>query len=801
MSNYNSLFHNGPHAFGLLSSYLVSLLAALIQPHDLCADDGQVEVIRSDGGVVVSDSRIASQIGRDVLLDGGNAVDAAVATAFALAVSWPEAGNIGGGGFMLLRPANGENPVCVDYRETAPRSMQKNSFTRSDTTFTQKAVGVPGTVRGLALAHAKYGRLGWTRLVMPASRLASQGVPIDLPLAKSLNYVLSISSVQSENKYSELRRVYGKPDKSPWKAGDTLLLPDLANTLRLIAQQGPDSFYKGAIAKQLVEEMRRGDGEISLDDLDQYKAIVRPVMKGKFRGYTVLGAPPPSSGGTCIIEALNIIENFNMTKWDRYDPQSIHLIAETCRRVFADRARYLGDPQYTRIPEFLTSKKYAREVAKSIDLKQATPSRLITPEINVISESPETTHFSIIDKNGMAVSNTYTLEATWGSRIVVKGAGFVLNNEMGDFNWFPGETNEAGRIGTKPNTVSAGKRMLSSQSPTMLEKDGKLLLVTGSPGGRTIINTVLGIVLGVTEFNLSPEQAVAGARMHHQWFPDRLDLEALNHVPHSRVRSQLAKMGHQIGNRPKQGSAHTVAVDQASNMRIGIADRRRSGGPAAHQRDTIARWDFDDDANTQLPQATFHGKIKWTWTNALPASSIDGSGCLTIKGAYLDQQTDTYLPISKSATQIAVEVELREVKFSGDQKNEAIRIELTGDRDRPRVAASAVLSRQSNGDIVIRGEAPEGGTVVPVTTISGNNELAQPIILRLQLDTMNGTYQILSKSLSDSNFQNHGVGKTASSDPAKFLRLSVVGNFTDQGEVAKIDSLQLNWKPDENQNQ
>ncbi|OUW85457.1 MAG: gamma-glutamyltransferase [Saprospirales bacterium TMED214] len=800
MSNCNSPLHYGHHESGLLGSCFVFLLSTLVQPHDLSADDRRVEVIRSDGGIVVSDSRIASQIGRDVLLDGGNAVDAAVATAFALAVSWPEAGNIGGGGFMLLRPANGKNPVCVDYRETAPNSMQKDSFTRSDTTFTQKAVGVPGTVRGLALAHAKHGRLGWTRLVMPASQLASQGVPIDLPLAKSLNYVLSIPSVQSENKYSELRRVYGKPDKSDWKAGDTLLLPDLANTLRIIAQEGPDSFYKGSIAKQLVEEMGQGDGEISLQDLDQYKAIVRPAMKGKFHGYTVLGAPPPSSGGTCIIEALNIIENFNMSKWDRYDPQCIHLIAETCRRVFADRARYLGDPKYTRIPEFLTSKKYAREVAKSIDLNQATPSGLITPEINVISESPDTTHFSIVDKNGMAVSNTYTLEASWGSRIVVKGAGFLLNNEMGDFNWFPGETNAAGRIGTKPNTVAAGKRMLSSQSPTMLEKDGKLVLVTGSPGGRTIINTVLGIVLGVTEFSLTPEQAVAGARMHHQWFPDRLDLEALDHLPHSGVQGQLAEMGHQIGNRPKQGSAHTVAIDQVSNMRIGIADRRRSGGPAAHKHDTVARWDFDDEINTQLPQATYHGKIKQQWTNALPASTIDGSGCLTIKSSHPHERADTYLPVNKSAGQIAVELEVRELKFSGDQKNEIIRIGFSNDPDRPIVATSIVLSRKSDGDIVIQGESPREGTAVPATTISQDNELAQPITLRLEINTTRGIYRIYSKSLGDSNFQNHGAGKVATSRPAKFLRLSVEGNFTDKGEVAKIESLQMNWKPDKNQN-
>lgn len=793
MPNCISPAYQGHHGFKWLGLSILSVLTITAQPYQVAANNDRIEAIPSNGGVVVSDSRIASQIGRDVLLDGGNAVDAAVATAFALAVSWPEAGNIGGGGFMLVRPANGKKPVCVDYRETAPISMNKNSFNRSDTTFTQKAVGVPGTVRGLGMAHAKYGRLEWSRLVMPASKLALQGVPVDQPLAKSLNSVLSIPSVKSDNKYSELRRVYGKPGKSAWQPGDKLVLPDLAATLKIIAQQGPDSFYEGTIANQLVEEMGRGDGEISRQDLNQYKAIIRPAMQGKFRGYTVLGAPPPSSGGTCIIEALNIIENFNMTKWDRYNPQCIHLIAETCRRVFADRARFLGDPAYTRIPAFLTSKEYAREVAKSIDLEKATPSGAITPEINVASESPDTTHFSIVDRNGMAVSNTYTLEASWGSRMVVKGAGFLLNNEMGDFNWFPGETNQVGRIGTKPNMVAAGKRMLSSQSPTMLEKDGKLILVTGSPGGRTIINTVLGIVLGVAEFGLSPEQAVAGARMHHQWFPDRLDLEDLDNPPHSNVRSQLADMGHTIGNRPKQGSAHTIAIDFDSDVRTGIADRRRSGGPAVHDRDTIARWDFDDAPNTKLPEASFHGTIKDRWTNELPSLTMDGNGCLNIKRSHLDELSDTYLPLNDSATHVAVELVLRELKLGGNRSDEKIKIGFTSDRDRPKVAASLVLTRKPNGNISIQGEGPGRGTVIPPAIISGNNELDQPITLRLEIDETNDTYRISSRKAKDSEFRKHGTGKIAPLRPARYLRLSFEGNFTDNDEVIKIESLKVNW--------
>ena len=776
---------------------ILFLLTGINHPMQVAISNDRVKVIQSDGGIVVSDSTVASQIGRDVLLDGGNAVDAAVATAFALAVSWPEAGNIGGGGFMLIRPANGENPVCIDYRETAPLSMHKDAFKRSDTTFTQKAVGVPGTVRGLALAHAEYGLLEWSRLVMPASELALKGVPVDQPLARSLNSILNNSSVKSNAKYSELLRVYGKRDKTSWQAGDKLVLPDLGATLKLIAEEGPNSFYTGIIAKQLTDEMERGDGEISLKDLEQYQAVLRPAMKGKFRDYTVLGAPPPSSGGTCIIEALNIIENFNMKLWDRYDPQCVHLIAETCKRVFADRARYLGDPAFTRIPEFLTSKEYARKVAKTIDLEKATPSEAITPEINVVKESPDTTHFSIIDENGMAVSNTYTLEATWGSRIVVKGAGFLLNNEMGDFNWFPGETNEAGRIGTKPNTIAPGKRMLSSQSPTMLAKNGKVVLITGSPGGRTIINTVLGIVLGVAEFDLAPVQAVAGARMHHQWFPDQLDLEDLENPPHSRIRSQLSNMGHTLGNRPKQGSAHTIAIDVESGERTGIADQRRSGGPAEHSRGTLARWDFDDPENTKLTETDFHGPNTEQWTNELPSSTCDGAGCLNISKSHLDDVIDTYLPLKDSAATVALEIEIRELRLAGTRLKEKIQIGFTSDRDRPKVSAQLVLARTPSGDISIHGEGPGRGTSIPPAILLRHRDLGDAVALRLEIDQSLETYRILFRKADEPEFHRLGSGKIAPSRPAKYLRLCFKGDFSDNEEAVKVDSLTVTLKRNE----
>ncbi len=300
--------------------------------------------------MVVSDSEVASLIGRDMLTQGGTAVDAAVATAFALAVSWPDAGNIGGGGFMIVRPADGKEPVCIDYRETAPLTMNARSFSKQDTTYTQKAVGVPGTVRGLAAAHARYGKLPWKEVVMPAAKLAAEGVPVTEPLAESLNAVLTRKEVQSDEKYAELRRVYGKAGGGPWQAGDQLVLPDLSQTLTEIADRGPDAFYTGRVAKLMVEEMQRGDGLISLEDLRSYSAKIRPALQGSYRGYTIIGAPPPASGGTCVIEALNILENYELSGRDRYDPLNVHLIAEALRRAFADRAKHLGDPDFVEIP-------------------------------------------------------------------------------------------------------------------------------------------------------------------------------------------------------------------------------------------------------------------------------------------------------------------------------------------------------------------------------------------------------------------------------------------------------------------
>ncbi len=519
-------------------------------------------------GVVVAVSAPGADVGAAVLRQGGNAVDAAVATALAMAVTHPAAGNIGGGGFMLVHPPKGK-PTLFDYRETAPASATRNMFRKGDSPYTHKVVGVPGTVRGLALAHSRFGKLPWKSLVLPAVSLAEKGYVLDEHHAKSLNGMLATAKT-----FAEFQRVFAKPDGSAWKPGDRHVQPDLAKTLRLIAEQGPDAFYAGAIADQLVAEMKAGGGLITKEDLAKFKAIEREPIHGSYRGYDVYGPPPPSSGGTCLVLMLNILQNFDLKKHDRYSPQTLHLMTEAMRLAYADRARYLGDPAFTTIPKHLTTKAYADSLAKKINLAKATPSAEIAGDIKLTPEGDSTTHFSVIDKDGLAVSNTYTLEHGFGSRIVVKGAGFLLNNEMTDFNWRPGITTTAGAIGTEPNTIAPGKKMLSSQTPTILAKNGKVFLVTGSPGGRTIINTVLNVVVNVVDYEMPIQQAIDSPRMHHQWFPDELKFEGVKRYPET-VKA-MQSMGHRISS-ARQGDAHSIWINPKTGAAIGAADKRLSG--------------------------------------------------------------------------------------------------------------------------------------------------------------------------------------------------------------------------------
>lgn len=517
-------------------------------------------------GMVVCVSPEAADVGVSILKQGGTAVDAAVAVAFAQAVTFPAAGNVGGGGFMLIHPPGGE-PTCFDYRETAPAAVSRDTFVKTTDWHTHQAAGVPGTVRGLEFAHKRFGKLPWKDLVLPAVRLADEGFVLDAPMVKSLNLAL-----RRPGGSAEFHRLFAKDGKAVWQVGDRLIQKDLAKTLRRIAEHGPDAFYTGELADLLVAEMKTGGGLITKEDLAGYRAKERKPVHGTYRAYDVYGPPPPSSGGIVIVEALNILETFDLAKLGAGSAPARHLMAEAMRRAYADRARYAGDPDFVKVPDFLTTKDHAKKLAGTIDPAKATPSEAVATGIPLTREGEDTTHFSIVDATGLAVSNTYTLEDSYGSRVVVRGAGYILNNEMGDFNSRPGVTTNKGRIGTEPNLVAPGKRMLSSQSPTIVSKDGKVLLVTGSPGGRTIPNTVLSVVTNVIDFGMDVRAAIDAPRQHHQWFPDELRLEGKD----AELVKKLEALGHKVRTH-QQGDAHSIWIDPKTGIYHGAADKRLNG--------------------------------------------------------------------------------------------------------------------------------------------------------------------------------------------------------------------------------
>jgi gamma-glutamyltranspeptidase/glutathione hydrolase len=530
---------------------------------------------------VVSISADASAVGRDVLMHGGNAVDAAVATAFALAVTFPEAGNIAGGGFMIVRPAGRDaTPLVIDYRETAPAAATLDLLAGPEPLNQYTMVGVPGTVRGLALAHQRFGHRPWRELIQPAIALAERGFVLNQDGADSLNKALDRPGEES----AEMRRVLGKPGGGKWVAGDRLVQPQLAATLRRIADEGPDGFYRGEIADAIVQTVRAGGGIVTADDLANYRAKFREPIHGTFRGYDVYAPPPPTSGGITLIEMLNILERFDLAKQGRWSPRTLHLMIEAMRRAYADRARSLGDSDFVSIPPQLTSKDYAATLASQIDPDRATPSESLARDIPISqSEGDHTTHFSVLDAGGMAVSNTYTLEQPYGSRIIVPGYGFLLNNEMGDFNRRPGVTDRTGRIGTVPNTIAPGKRMLSSIAPTIVTKSGRVVMVTGSPGGRTIINTLLCVLLNRLEFGMSPRETIDAPRMSHTWLPDEIAVEGGMSSEHADAVSALRAMGHCVIEKsaPGQGDAHSLFVEEDGTI-VGVADQRRGGTSAGY---------------------------------------------------------------------------------------------------------------------------------------------------------------------------------------------------------------------------
>ena len=534
--------------------------------------------IRARTGMVVSQSDIASEVGWQVIKSGGNAIDAAVATAFALAVTHPTAGNIGGGGFLVYRESNGA-ASSYDFREKAPAGANPEMWLKDGKyNFdlhhnSHRSVGVPGTVAGLHMAWKEKGSKPWKDLVMPSVALARDGFEVSHGLARSLGGMLD-----EFKRYPASLAQFSK-NGQPYQAGDTLKQPDLARTLQRIADQGPAGFYEGETAELLEKEMKANGGLITRADLKAYQARKRDVVRGTYRGHEIIGMAPPSSGGIGVISMLNILEGYDLKANGYGSAKNMHLITESMRRAFADRAQYIGDPDFvTNIPvDRLISKEYGETLRKTISPTKASKSSPTT--FTWPTESQETTHFSVVDAQRNAVSLTYTLEYGYGSRIVVPGAGFLLNNEMGDFNAGPGLTNEQGLIGTPPNQAQVGKRMLSSMSPTIITKDGQLLMVTGSPGGRTIINTVLMTILNVIDFGMNAQEAVDAGRMHHQWLPDRLSVERFGFSADS--LAALRAMGHTVSEAGGQGVAEVIVLNPKDNLLEGGVDRRAPDGGAA----------------------------------------------------------------------------------------------------------------------------------------------------------------------------------------------------------------------------
>ena len=530
------------------------------------------------GAAVVSVDPIASSIGIDILKKGGNAVDAAVATAFALAVTWPAAGNLGGGGFMLIYLKDGE-VTAIDYREKAPEKATPRMFLNDKREVDANksgvgylVIGVPGTVKGLWEASRRHGTLDWKTLVEPAVTLARDGFVIDEVLASSLR-----SQASAMDAFPEFGRVFRKADGNYYESGETLRQPDLARTLKLIHDLGPNGFYRGEVAKKFVDDVQANGGIITLKDLANYEAKIRTPLRGTYRGYEIVGMPPSSSGGTTVIQMLNVLETYDLASMNRRDASTIHLLSETMRVGFHMRAKYLGDTDFVKVDlSRLTSKSFADTLRVNVNTQHATSSLSLGKDIITRGEGSNTTHFSVVDGKGNAVSNTYTLEDLYGSRVIPKGTGFLLNDEMHDFNINPGVTDTRGLIGTNPNVIHPGKRMLSSMAPTIVLKDKKPFLVTGSPGGRTIINTVLQVIVNVIDFKMDVQAAVDEPRIHHQWLPDVISLER----PLEPMTPFLGAMGNQTRLVSTQGDAQSILIKEGKKY-VGV-DHRTRGGAAGY---------------------------------------------------------------------------------------------------------------------------------------------------------------------------------------------------------------------------
>jgi gamma-glutamyltranspeptidase/glutathione hydrolase len=531
-------------------------------------------------GMVAAQEKRATRVGVDILKAGGNAVDAAVAVGFALAVTHPQAGNLGGGGFMLVHLAERNQTIAIDYRETAPAAITRDVFLdakgEADPRKSRDSalgIGVPGTVAGLTLAHAKYGSGKFTlaELIAPAIRLARDGFPVDDELADTLPRAQGRLAF-----WPASAKIYLKPDGTVLGRGDTLVQSDLAASLTTIAREGPGAFYEGPLAEKLVAAIRAAGGIITADDLKSYRAIERPVVRGNYRGYDIAAMPPPSSGGVHLIEILNILEGFALRDLGAGSAATLHLMTEAMKPAYADRAEYLGDPAFVNVPVAgLTAKSYAATLRQAIDPERARPSAEIRAG-QPPHEGDQTTHFSVVDAQGNAVANTTTLNFYYGLGLVADGTGILLNNELDDFAARPGAANAFGLIGGDANAPGPGKRPLSSMSPTIVSRDGRVVLVTGTPGGSRIITTVLQVILNVIDHRMNIAEAVAAPRIHHQWMPDRLLVEG--GLSPDTLRLLEAK-GHKITATTSFGSANSILVTPEGLT--GAADPRQRGTLAA----------------------------------------------------------------------------------------------------------------------------------------------------------------------------------------------------------------------------
>jgi gamma-glutamyltranspeptidase/glutathione hydrolase len=550
---------------------LILLLAAL----PLAADSRLP--VRGRHAMVASVDVIASRIGADVMKRGGNAVDAAVAVAFALAVTWPEAGNLAGGGFMLVRTPDGKS-VAIDYRETAPAAASRNMYldaggeVTKDSTLGYRAVAVPGTVAGLALAHQRYGKLPWRTLVEPARKLAADGFIVSQYLERSL----AATDAQRMKQFPESWRIFGGK-----KEGDRFVQPELAAVLARIAGD-PDDFYRGVTAKRIVAAMKAHGGLLTAQDLANYKPKIRTPLHGTYRGYEIVSMPPPSSGGIALIEMLNMLEPYDLKAMGWHSSEEVHTMLEVMRRAYADRAQFLGDPDFARIPVAgLTSRAYAEKRRADIDPARASDSKSVGAGDPAPYESQSTTHFSIADKDGMLVSNTYTLNDSFGAAVTI--SGILMNDEMDDFASRPGTPNLYGLVQGEANAIAPHKRPLSSMTPAFVLKNGKPFLVLGSPGGGTIINTVLQVIVNIVDFGMNPQQAADAPRFHHQWLPDEVGWESYE-FPRE-TWDALVTMGYSFHATPglvssktpgSMGDAEVIAFD-ADGTRLGASDGRRGG--------------------------------------------------------------------------------------------------------------------------------------------------------------------------------------------------------------------------------